>query len=157
MIGVLLDREFVRSEIGVVRHQVDARAAGVGLNGHRRDGFVLAVNEIITNVVLHAGGIGRIRLAVAERAVRCQVLDTGGGIPDRHLAADLPGTFSVGGRGIWLAYLLCDSVTIDTGPEGTTVVLSSRLPDREVATELGRHAPDPDANRQDELRAALDG
>jgi anti-sigma regulatory factor (Ser/Thr protein kinase) len=93
--------------------------------------FVLAVNEVITNVVLHAGGHGRLFLLTDEGSAWCTVTDSGPGIPQRYLTQpDVPEAFEVGGRGLWLAYHLCDEVTIATGPIGTTIGLRMALPGR---------------------------
>ena len=135
----VMDRAFLSTEITVVRHEVGARATQAGLSGDRLDGFVLAVNEVITNVVLHAGGHGWIRLDVDSNAVICVVADNGAGIPAQHLhRGDVPGALELGGRGIWLAHQLCDAVTIDTGPQGTTVAMRADLP----ASEARRSAAD---------------
>lgn len=124
----LLDRVFSRAEITSVRHAVAAQVALAGLVEDRLDGFVLAVNEIITNVVLHAGGAGRIRLWVTGGAVYCEVVDTGPGIPERYLTGDqLPAALEVGGRGVWLAHQLCDSVSVATSRSGSTVTMVNRL------------------------------
>jgi len=128
----LLDRTFGRDDITVVRHQVTDRLTGAGLGGDRLQGFVLAVNEVITNVVLHAGGHGHIVLWLTGGSAWCTVTDAGPGIPERYLSPpEVPEAFEVGGRGIWLAYQLCDEVTMATGPIGTTVGLRISLPRRD--------------------------
>ena len=125
----LLDRMFGRDEITAVRHQMIDLLGGCGVGGDRLQGFVLAVNEIVTNVVLHAGGNGRLVLGLRGRSVWCTVTDSGPGIPDRFLRRpDTPRADELGGRGIWLAHQLCDEVTIATGPIGTTVGLRIALP-----------------------------
>jgi anti-sigma regulatory factor (Ser/Thr protein kinase) len=127
----LLDRRFGRDEIAVVRHEVAGRLAAVGLGGERHQGFVLAVNEVITNVVLHAGGQGRAVLWLAGGSAWCTVTDSGPGIPARFLQPpEVPAACEVGGRGIWLAHQLCDEVTVATGPIGTTIGLRIALPRR---------------------------
>jgi anti-sigma regulatory factor (Ser/Thr protein kinase) len=132
----LLDRAFGRDEITVVRHEVTARLSQ-GLLGDRTEGFVLAINEMITNVVLHAGGHGRIALWRTADAVWCTVTDSGPGIPEQfRRPPDLPAAFEVGGRGIWLAYQLCDEVTMATGPIGTTIGLRLNLPGRNTTSDL---------------------
>jgi anti-sigma regulatory factor (Ser/Thr protein kinase) len=128
---LLLDRMFGRDDITVVRHQVGDCLAAIGMHGDRLHGFVLAVNEVITNVVLHAGGHGRLVLLTADGSAWCTVTDSGPGIPQRYLTPpDVPEAFEVGGRGIWLAYHLCDEVTMATGPIGTTIGLRMALPGR---------------------------
>ena len=133
----LIDRTFGRDEITVVRHQVTDALRSVGLAGDRLHGFVLAVNEVITNVVLHAGGYGRVVLWLTGGSAWCTVTDSGPGIPDHFLGpAEMPEAFEVGGRGIWLAYQLCDEVTMATGPIGTTVGMRITLPGRDQASDL---------------------
>ncbi len=135
--GALLDRTFGRDDITVVRHEVQARLVAAGLAGDRLQGFVLAVNEVITNVVLHAGGQGRVVVHPAGGSLWCTVTDSGPGIPQRYLSPPaMPEGFEVGGRGIWLAYRLCDEVTMATGPIGTTIGLRVSLPGAERASGL---------------------
>jgi anti-sigma regulatory factor (Ser/Thr protein kinase) len=136
----LLDRRFGRDEITVVRHEVTARLGPAGLTGDRLNGFVLAVNEVVTNVVLHAGGHGRVVLWLAGGSAWCAVTDSGTGIPAKYLASpDVPEAFEVGGRGIWLAYQLCDKVTVATGPIGTTIELRIDLPHRSRVPQNAAH------------------
>ncbi|WP_285554426.1 ATP-binding protein [Actinoplanes regularis] len=121
---VLLDRSFGHADITVLRHEVARLLPGVGVTGERLSGYVLAVNEVITNVVLHAGGHGRIVLRREGRSVWCVVTDSGPGIPDGYQDSHLlPGTDEIGGRGLWLAHRLCDEVTTATGPIGTSIGL----------------------------------
>jgi len=127
-----VDRRFGREEITVVRHEVSARLRAAGLGGDRLQGFVLAINELVTNVVLHAGGQGRVAVWLSGDSAWCSVTDSGPGIPAKYLVApEVPGAFEVGGRGIWLAHQLSDEVTIATGPIGTTI---------EIRISLARHA-----------------
>ena len=134
--STLLDRKFGRDEITLVRHEVTARL-DTGLLADRLHGFVLAINEVITNAVLHAGGQGRIVLTVTATAVCCTVTDSGPGIPEQfRRPPNVPEAFEVGGRGIWLAHQLCDEVTMATGPIGTTIELCVHLPGRNTMSGL---------------------
>jgi anti-sigma regulatory factor (Ser/Thr protein kinase) len=127
----LLDRVFQHEDISVVRHAVQGLLTAAGFAGDRLQSFVLAVNEIITNAVLHAGGRGRVVLRPSGHSIWCTVTDSGPGIPPRyHHPPEVPEAFQVGGRGIWLAYRLCDEVTMATGPIGTTIGLRMALPGR---------------------------
>jgi anti-sigma regulatory factor (Ser/Thr protein kinase) len=129
----LVDRKFGRAEITAIRHEVSARVSAAGLGGDRLQGFVLAVNEMVTNVVLHAGGQGRLSLWLADGSAFCTVTDSGPGIPAEFLAEPgVPEAYQVGGRGIWLAHQLCDEVTVATGPIGTTICLRILLPHHAV-------------------------
>jgi anti-sigma regulatory factor (Ser/Thr protein kinase) len=78
---VLLALGFEADRITAIRHAVSRAAESVGLHGQRREDFVLAVNEIVTNAVRHAGGHGRLRLWLHGGSLRCEVADDGGGIP----------------------------------------------------------------------------
>jgi anti-sigma regulatory factor (Ser/Thr protein kinase) len=134
--SILLDRRFGRDEITVVRHEVRARLQA-GPLGDRIHSFLLAINEVITNVVLHGGGQGRIVLWCTPAAVHCTVTDSGPGIPEQfRRPPSVPEAFEVGGRGIWLAHQLCDEVTMATGPIGTTIELSVTLSDRNTTSGL---------------------
>ncbi|WP_436524472.1 ATP-binding protein [Actinoplanes sp. HUAS TT8] len=125
---VLMDRPFGHGDITVLRHEVTRLLPTVGVTGDRLSGYVLAVNEVITNVVLHAGGHGRIVLRLESGSVWCVVTDSGPGIPDGGLDGELlPGTDEIGGRGLWLAHQLCDEVTTATGPIGTSIGLRMDL------------------------------
>jgi anti-sigma regulatory factor (Ser/Thr protein kinase) len=136
-VPAFLDRTFGRDDITVIRHDVQNRLIAAGFVGDRLQGFVLAVNEVITNVVLHGGGHGRIQLRTADGSWWCTVTDSGPGIPAQYLhQPDVPQAFEVGGRGIWLAYALCDEVTMATGPIGTTLTLRMAQPGAETASGL---------------------
>jgi serine/threonine-protein kinase RsbW len=124
----LLAVRFDAEHITAVRHAVARCAAGVGLLGQRLEDYVLAVNEIVTNAVRHAGGHGRVRLWTQDGTIRCEVSDEGGGIPAEQLnGRELPPSYAVSGRGLWLARHLCDAVNVVTGPAGTTIQLVSGL------------------------------
>ncbi|NJC74003.1 ATP-binding protein [Planosporangium thailandense] len=124
----LLSALFDADHITAVRHAVSGRAHRAGLAGRRLDDFILAVNEVMTNVARHAGGSGVLTLWRQDRTLRCEVTDSGPGMPPEHLHEQpLPSPFAVNGRGLWLARRLCDRVTIETGPQGTTVGLAIAL------------------------------
>jgi anti-sigma regulatory factor (Ser/Thr protein kinase) len=125
----LLSELFDHQLVTTVRHTVAGLAAHAGLAGQRLDDFVLAVNEMMTNAVRHAGGSGVLILWCQDEKLQCEVVDEGPGIPSERINGHpLPSPFAVNGRGLWLAHRLCDSVTIKTGPWGTTVHLAIALP-----------------------------
>ncbi|MCW2639652.1 MAG: ATP-binding region ATPase domain protein [Dactylosporangium sp.] len=124
----LLSELFDHQLITTMRHAVTRLAARAGLAGQRLDDFVLAVNEMMTNAVRHAGGSGVLILWCQDETLQCEVVDKGPGIPSERIDGQpLPPPFALNGRGLWLAHRLCDSVTIKTGPRGTTVRLAIGL------------------------------
>jgi len=123
----LIALEFRRPDLGRLRRRVMSCAAEAGLRGLRLQGFVMAVNEIITNAVVHGGGLGRLRLWLAGRQLVCEVSDAGPGIPDGRLPPGRPPVEATSGRGLWLTGTLCDAVSLETGRHGTTVRLAAAL------------------------------
>jgi serine/threonine-protein kinase RsbW len=130
----LLDETFDRDRISQLRHAVASWAGAAGLEGQRRDDFVLAVNELITNAVRHGGGSGQLRLWCEGRSVLCEVSDNGTGIhADRLGAQRQPPPDTTGGWGLWLAEQLSDAMRVRTSPTGTTVRISSTIGQAEPA------------------------
>jgi anti-sigma regulatory factor (Ser/Thr protein kinase) len=97
----------------------------------RLDLFLVAVNEIMANAVRHGGGHGRVRLWHGGDLV-CRVDDQGPGFLASSYLNQIttPASSHAGGRGLWLARHTCDSLAVDSGPSGTTVYISARLPAR---------------------------
>lgn len=84
----------------------------------------MAVNELLTNAVRHGGGVGHVELWQENGSVVCEVVDRGTGVSDPR--RDRPAVDDPGGRGLWLAGALTDTIDIQTGAEGTTVRISTR-------------------------------
>jgi serine/threonine-protein kinase RsbW len=124
---VLLRFEFDRDAITAVRHDIAGLAAAAGLDGLRLEGFVLAVNEIMTNAVRHGGGRGVVLLVRTAAGLRCVISDKGSGEPAEFDGRVLPPTEATGGRGLWLARHLCDSFDVETGGDGTRVRLTMTI------------------------------
>jgi serine/threonine-protein kinase RsbW len=125
--AILLQFEFDRDAVTDGRHDIAGLASAAGLDGLRLDGFVLAVNEIMTNAVRHGGGRGRVRLWRTAGGLRCEISDGGTGDPARFNGHELPPTEATGGRGLWLARHLCDSFVVETGRDGTRVELTMAI------------------------------
>ena len=101
------------------RTRVLARALGLP-----EDDFTLAINEVVTNGLVHGAPPVRVRCWAEPGGLVVQVEDTGGvAIP--AIAGYLPpGEDQFGGRGMWIARQLADIVTAYTAG-GTTVVRMS--------------------------------
>jgi serine/threonine-protein kinase RsbW len=125
----LLSEAVDGSRVTELRHAVDARLRTAGLAGDHLEDFVLAVNELLTNVVRHAGGNGWLRLWLNDRDIVCEVSDRGPGLDAAHVERhDRPDPGTVGGWGLWLADRLSDSMAVQTGPAGTTIRITKALP-----------------------------
>jgi serine/threonine-protein kinase RsbW len=124
---LLLSEAFDHSRVTALRHSVLACARAAGLSGDRLEDFVVAVNELMTNAVRHGGGDRRVALWRAERAVVCEVSDGGSGLTLPPRRAGRPAVDAPGGWGLYLAEKLTDSMRVDTGAEGTTVRVSTRV------------------------------
>jgi len=103
----------------VVRRLVWRRAEEAGL-GDRSEDFMLAVNEVLSNSLQHAGEGGTLCLWHDDRGLICEVRDHG------HIAQPLigrkePGIGQIGGHGMWLVNLVCDLVQVRSSEDGSTV------------------------------------
>jgi anti-sigma regulatory factor (Ser/Thr protein kinase) len=117
--------DFEARTLDRLRRFVGAHAEDAGLESPRTYDLVLAVNEVATNSVRHAGGSGVARVWRNGGAIVCEVVDDG------HLDVPLagrerPGHGQVGGHGLWLVNQLCDLAQIRSLPDGTVVRLHMR-------------------------------
>lgn len=118
------------SDSDVVLARNRAREISMLLGFSAQDGtrIATATSEIARNAYRYASA-GRVTFAVDDAQLLITVSDKGVGIP--HLDEVFQGTYvsSTGlGMGIVGAKRLVDALRIDTGPAGTTVVLSKHLP-----------------------------
>lgn len=109
-------------DLSSIRAVVRTAAVMSGLSEDRVDGFVCAVNEVVTNSVRHGRGPAEFALWSAEDSLVCEVHDRGQ-IRD-PLAGRLPPPLGrTSGRGLWLANHLCDLVQVRGPASGTSVRL----------------------------------
>ncbi|MDT0572540.1 ATP-binding protein [Streptomyces sp. DSM 3412] len=115
---LLLKRHFTAENLPLVRAQVEDTAAAAGLGGVRLGEFTLAVSEIAANAVEHAGGQGRLELRLLPHELECRITDDGPGFTPA-IPELLPGlTGTCPGRGLWLAHLVTDRLTVTTDTVG---------------------------------------
>jgi anti-sigma regulatory factor (Ser/Thr protein kinase) len=117
--------EFGVRDLGTVRMLVREQAARVDLPAHRLEDLVMAVNELATNSIKHAGRGGRLQMWEQHGELICQLEDEG------HIADPLAGRHRPvatihGGMGLWMVNQLCDLVEIRTRPTGTVIRLHTR-------------------------------
>ncbi|MFI6330109.1 ATP-binding protein [Micromonospora chersina] len=122
----LLSRRFTAATITDLRHAVAARVEAAGLTGDPAEGFVLAIHELATNAVRHGGGVGHLRLLRQGGELRCDVVDHGPGADPPSIQR--AGGTEAGGRGLWLADHLADSLVLRRRPDGLTATVTIALP-----------------------------
>ncbi|AEV81204.1 anti-sigma regulatory factor [Actinoplanes sp. SE50] len=120
-----LDSRFTAAVLTDLRHAVRTATADAGLHGERLDDFIVAVQELTTNAVRHGGGRGRLLLRRHDDTVTCEISDHGSGFPDGIPATGSPPPAGVpGGRGLWLATQLSDTLLITDRRDGVTVTIT---------------------------------
>jgi len=113
-------------DLAALRDFVQKHALDAGLAQDRVVDLQVAVNELATNTVRHAGGRGAARMWCAEGHVVCEICDAGH-ITDLHVGRVPPDITSEGGRGLLLTNYLCDLTRLHTEPGATAVRLFMRL------------------------------
>jgi anti-sigma regulatory factor (Ser/Thr protein kinase) len=111
---------FGAGALHAIRRFVADHAVRLGLSSGQAADLVLAVNELATNSLCHAGGGGILRLWSDGATVVCEVRD-GGRIDQPLIGRMAPPIDSDGGRGVWLANQLCDLVQVRSSEAGTVV------------------------------------
>jgi anti-sigma regulatory factor (Ser/Thr protein kinase) len=107
------------SALRAARGLVWRRADAAGL-GERAEDFMLAVNEVLSNSLQHAGEGGTLRVWADADGLVCEVRDRG------HIAHPLigreePPIGQIGGHGMWLVNLVCDLVQVRSSEQGSTI------------------------------------
>jgi len=116
----LLKQSFDGGQVGVLRHVVAVHATAAGLSEARRQDFVLAVDEILTNAVRHGGGGGIVEVWLTTDRLWFRVSDEGPGFAVALVRPPRPS--QLGGRGLWIAGQITDELTITSDTTGTVVV-----------------------------------
>lgn len=124
VVEVRFDRD---SSTGSIRDMVAIRAADAGLDIDATDDVMLAVSELLSNSLRHAGGGGVLRVWTEEARFCFEVQDRGR-LLEPLAGRTRPSRYGNGGRGLWLVNHLCDLVQVRTVPEGTVVRVHMRRP-----------------------------
>jgi anti-sigma regulatory factor (Ser/Thr protein kinase) len=112
--------EFDVESLGPARDLVAFRAAEAGIGRTKAEDLVLAVNELLTNTLRHAGGTGHLAVWRENGSLLCEVRDAGR-IDDPLAGRKLAPPGQVGGHGLWIATQLCDLVQVRTYESGNVV------------------------------------
>ena len=119
--GPALEAEL--EELRALRTLVGAEAARAGLDTEHTEDLTVAVNEVATNALKHAGGRGRVRIWSETEQVICEVVDSGPGFSDPFTGHAPPAARDAPGWGLWTSRQLCDLVQLRSGDDGTVVRL----------------------------------
>jgi anti-sigma regulatory factor (Ser/Thr protein kinase) len=111
-----------------VRSFVIEEAFAAGLHPDRVRDLELAACEMATNAIRHGDEGGEARVWTKREELVCEVLDAGGGMKDRLAGYGEPSEPALGGWGLLLARKLCDGVEVRSGPGGTVIRLTMKLP-----------------------------
>jgi anti-sigma regulatory factor (Ser/Thr protein kinase) len=114
-------------DVAPVRRQVAALAQAAGVATARIDEVRVAVGEIATNALLHGRAPAHLWSYVRDDAFVCHVHDGGRGLADPLVGYLVPSHEARGGRGVWLAHQLCDSVEAAADGTGTHLYLRFAL------------------------------
>jgi anti-sigma regulatory factor (Ser/Thr protein kinase) len=125
-----IELEFILDDLPTIRRVVGSFAIDAGLDVPRTEEFVLAVNEITTNAVIHGRPPAILRLWPTDGEVVVEVTDTGDGIRDILAGQLTPPAVSQGGRGLWMARQLCDAVEVSCSETGCTVTMHAATGNR---------------------------
>ncbi|MEV1025665.1 ATP-binding protein [Streptomyces sp. NPDC050264] len=125
----VLEYPFTRGDLPRLRMLVDQYADREGLSEVRRCDFVVAIDAVATNAIQYAGGGGMLTLQRADGHLECHVHDAGPGFTADVTPPAAPGAGDPGGgRGLWIAALSTDQLTISSDTRGAIVALIMRLP-----------------------------
>ena len=125
-----IELEFTLEDLPTIRRVVGSFALDAGLDVSRTEEFVLAVNEITTNAVIHGRPPATLRVWHADGEVVVEVADSGDGIRDTLPGQLTPPLISRGGRGLWMTRQLCDAVEVSCDETGCAVTVHAATANR---------------------------
>jgi serine/threonine-protein kinase RsbW len=105
-------------DLAVVREFVRTAAGALGLPRPRAEMLAVAVSELATNTLQHTREGGRVRIWAQEKRLCCEVTDRGAPPP---FGRAMPPATEPRGRGLAIVERVCDEVSVESGPDGTTV------------------------------------
>jgi anti-sigma regulatory factor (Ser/Thr protein kinase) len=109
-------------DLTALRILVGETAAGFGMSHDKISDLVLAVNEVATNSLRHARGVGQLLMWLDGDVVISEIRDHGH-IEEPLAGRTRPTPDAESGYGLWLANQLCDLVQIRMFPAGNVVRL----------------------------------
>jgi anti-sigma regulatory factor (Ser/Thr protein kinase) len=114
------------SDLRPVRSFAARAAQQAGLSPSRAADLVLAISELAANTLRHTRAGGTLYVWRGQKALICQVQDTGQ-ISDPLAGRHSDPVDAPGGKGLWLVNQVCDLVQIRTRQGSTTIRLHMLL------------------------------
>jgi anti-sigma regulatory factor (Ser/Thr protein kinase) len=124
---VAVDHRFDADGLYALRAELAAHADHLGATAQEIHDLLIVASELATNAIRHGGGGGRLRMWRDGSHLRCLVTDQGPGMVDPEAGTTTPEPRAVSGRGLWIARQVCSELTVDTGPDGTTILIAIAL------------------------------
>jgi anti-sigma regulatory factor (Ser/Thr protein kinase) len=123
-----LDQTFETGGLYGVRAAVAAYASELGASPLQVENLVMIASELATNAIAHGGGSGRLCVWREGVLLHCSISDRGPGLPEAaQVQQAKPPASAVGGRGLWIARRLSDTLEISTSASGTTIIATIDL------------------------------
>jgi anti-sigma regulatory factor (Ser/Thr protein kinase) len=113
-------------DLGALRRSVERDPALRDLSSERRYDLVFAINEAVTNAVMHSDGKCRMRIWSDDGTVVSEV-NSVASLSDNLAGRRRPPLDATDGRGLWLINQVCDLVELRSGEDGTTVRMHVRV------------------------------
>lgn len=109
-------------DLSLMRHRLAARAIAFGIDDDHTAALVLAVNEVMSNGLVHGEGAVTMRTWTESEDFVCEIRDEGL-ISDALVGRQRPQLGDPSGYGLWIANELCDLVQLRSGDAGSAVRL----------------------------------
>lgn len=127
---LIIEGPFSSADLRGIRQRLEKLAEHWHIPDTVASALELVATELMVNVVMHARGEGRMRVAKYPGWLFCQVTDFGDGVARPYTAGwQPPSAEQPSGRGLWIARCFSERLTIDSSPLGTTVTAKLRLGD----------------------------
>ncbi|MBO0787871.1 MAG: ATP-binding protein [Actinobacteria bacterium] len=128
----VLEQAFDGRSLYALRAAAAAYSSHAGVPPSQVGDIVVAVHELAANAICHGAGHGRMRMWQADGVLYCQITDdgvasaAGGGRPGPGPGYRPPWP-NEHGRGLWVVREVADRLHLDSGPGGTTAMISFRI------------------------------
>jgi anti-sigma regulatory factor (Ser/Thr protein kinase) len=128
----MLEQAFDSRSLYALRSAAAAYASHAGVPSSQVGDVVVAVHELAANAICHGAGRGQLRMWQADGVLYCRVADDG---VANSAVRGRPGSGSgyrppwpdEHGRGLWVVREVADQLHLDSGPDGTSAMISFRV------------------------------